>query len=319
MCDAVTTDRAPPPPAGEGGSPGVVAGEAPAGKEEHAPGTAGAGAAPEGDTSGGDTATTTEAGEPGGAPGGAVNAEDRQVRLRGDGAGRGAASCLRRSGEAECSRASPFFFYLQPGDPGPAPHPPTGKVFIGGLPPTASTPGLRAYATPWGALADAVVMEGRGFGFVTFEDTAAAAAFLAVRLWGCRGKGGGGGHRRDRGDARGVAEHARPAREDEGRVQGEGGRAPSLSLSPGLGPANFFVLVPWVWAGAPGGARPPRPRPTPPRPAQPGWPLPGGGGVPLIALDTRAATLVLCCCVCLPPPSLSRARGGTSGEERASG
>ena len=193
MCDAVTTDRAPPPPAGEGGSPGVVAGEAPAGKEEHAPGTAGAGAAPEGDTSGGDTATTTEAGEPGGAPGGAVNAEDRQVRLRGDGAGRGAASCLRRSGEAECSRASPFFFYLQPGDPGPAPHPPTGKVFIGGLPPTASTPGLRAYATPWGALADAVVMEGRGFGFVTFEDTAAAAAFLAVRLWGCRGKGGGGG------------------------------------------------------------------------------------------------------------------------------
>ena len=81
----------------------------------------------------------------------------------------------------------PFFFYpalsaplpFQPADP-PAQHPPTGKVFIGGLPPTASTPGLRSYAAPWGALADAVVMEGRGFGFVTFEETGCAAAFLAV-------------------------------------------------------------------------------------------------------------------------------------------
>ena len=191
MCDAVPTTDAAPPPSGEGGGGGGV-GEAPGVKLEETLNSPARAPGPLEDTSGGDTANTTEAGEPGGVP------DHDQVRGFGGEEARVGPCSTNSLGRG----ATPFSMLVLPSlsqqpddadaDPAP-PHPPTGKIFIGGLPPTASTPGLRAYALPWGVLADAVVMEGRGFGFVTFEETACAAAFLAVSVEGLGGESGRGG------------------------------------------------------------------------------------------------------------------------------
>lgn len=44
------------------------------------------------------------------------------------------------------------------------------KLFIGGLPGTCTTPAVQEYFGQFGTLTDAVSMDGRGFGFVTYED-----------------------------------------------------------------------------------------------------------------------------------------------------
>lgn len=44
-----------------------------------------------------------------------------------------------------------------------------GKLFLGGLPQTVATPVIEEYFRQFGNVTDAVVMPGRGFGFVTFE------------------------------------------------------------------------------------------------------------------------------------------------------
>lgn len=44
------------------------------------------------------------------------------------------------------------------------------KLFIGGLPGTCTTPAVQEYFGQFGTLTDAVCMDGRGFGFVTYED-----------------------------------------------------------------------------------------------------------------------------------------------------
>eukprot|EP01025_Chloroclados_australasicus_P067996 TRINITY_DN9432_c0_g1_i7.p2 TRINITY_DN9432_c0_g1~~TRINITY_DN9432_c0_g1_i7.p2 ORF type:complete len:267 (-),score=73.09 TRINITY_DN9432_c0_g1_i7:20-820(-) len=53
-----------------------------------------------------------------------------------------------------------------------------GKVFLGGLENMVTKEDLENYASQWGQIKDAVVMENRGFGFVTFEDPKYAQAFL---------------------------------------------------------------------------------------------------------------------------------------------
>lgn len=95
------------------------------------------------------------------------------------------------------------------------------KLFVGGLPWSVTSEELQDLFTPHGEVLDAVVIKdresgrSRGFGFVEFEDAAAAdAAVLALnnstlggrtitvneandRPEGGRGGGGGGGYRRD--------------------------------------------------------------------------------------------------------------------------
>lgn len=56
-----------------------------------------------------------------------------------------------------------------------------GKLFLGGLDSTTTKESLVAYCARWGTITDAVVMEGRGFGFVTFESPLSAQAFLEQR------------------------------------------------------------------------------------------------------------------------------------------
>lgn len=63
------------------------------------------------------------------------------------------------------------------------------KIFVGGLASTTAAPTLRAYAARFGVLADHVLMENRGFGFVTFVDPAAATRFLEVRVGACAASG----------------------------------------------------------------------------------------------------------------------------------
>lgn len=63
-----------------------------------------------------------------------------------------------------------------------------GKLFLGGLDSTTTKESLVAYCTQWGNITDAVVMEGRGFGFVTFEDPSSAQAFLEQRSHTIDGK-----------------------------------------------------------------------------------------------------------------------------------
>lgn len=85
------------------------------------------------------------------------------------------------------------------------------KLFLGGLPQNCNTEAVREYFGQFGTLTDAVCMEGRGFGFVTFETAEEAASVLTMEhvIEGRRldvkdataegtkgkpkGKGGGGG------------------------------------------------------------------------------------------------------------------------------
>ncbi|CAD7695061.1 unnamed protein product [Ostreobium quekettii] len=70
------------------------------------------------------------------------------------------------------------------GLPGPPPRSVTfteGKLFLGGLDSTTTKESLTAYCSKWGEISDAVVMEGRGFGFVTFEDPKNSQNFLEHR------------------------------------------------------------------------------------------------------------------------------------------
>ncbi|CAD7698390.1 unnamed protein product [Ostreobium quekettii] len=64
-----------------------------------------------------------------------------------------------------------------------------GKLFLGGLDSTTTKESLTMYCCRWGELIDAVVMEGRGFGFVTFEDPRNAQNFLEHRSHVIDGKG----------------------------------------------------------------------------------------------------------------------------------
>ena len=54
-----------------------------------------------------------------------------------------------------------------------------GKCFLGGLDTGTTKQSLTDYCSPWGEVVDSVVMEGRGFGFVTFADGNAANSFIA--------------------------------------------------------------------------------------------------------------------------------------------
>jgi hypothetical protein len=58
--------------------------------------------------------------------------------------------------------------------------PPQGKIFLGGLDNATTKENLLAYCSEWGEVTDHVLMEGRGFGFVTYADPANAAQFLEV-------------------------------------------------------------------------------------------------------------------------------------------
>jgi RNA recognition motif-containing protein len=53
-----------------------------------------------------------------------------------------------------------------------------GKLFLGGLPQTVATPVIEEYFRQFGNVTDAVVMPGRGFGFVTFETVEMAQEVL---------------------------------------------------------------------------------------------------------------------------------------------
>ncbi|KAK9868052.1 hypothetical protein WJX84_004457 [Apatococcus fuscideae] len=56
-----------------------------------------------------------------------------------------------------------------------------GKLFLGGLDNATTKETLLEYVSQWGEVADYVLMPGRGFGFVTYTDAAAAQAFLEHR------------------------------------------------------------------------------------------------------------------------------------------
>ncbi|KAL6760390.1 hypothetical protein V8C86DRAFT_3013353 [Haematococcus lacustris] len=69
----------------------------------------------------------------------------------------------------------------RPGQPGGPRHDAAyveGKLFLGGLDLQSTRETVQAYCAQWGDISDIVVMEGRGFGFVTFADPAAATSFL---------------------------------------------------------------------------------------------------------------------------------------------
>eukprot|EP00210_Caulerpa_lentillifera_P005513 g5272.t1 len=53
-----------------------------------------------------------------------------------------------------------------------------GKLFLGGLDSSTNESTILEYCTQWGKVIDVVVMENRGFGFVTFSDPASAQRFL---------------------------------------------------------------------------------------------------------------------------------------------
>lgn len=56
-----------------------------------------------------------------------------------------------------------------------------GKLFIGGIEPNTTKATLESYCSQWGELSDAVVIENKGYGFVTFTDPKSAMAFLEQR------------------------------------------------------------------------------------------------------------------------------------------
>eukprot|EP00238_Polyblepharides_amylifera_P008014 CAMPEP_0196578912 /NCGR_PEP_ID=MMETSP1081-20130531/12578_1 /TAXON_ID=36882 /ORGANISM="Pyramimonas amylifera, Strain CCMP720" /LENGTH=292 /DNA_ID=CAMNT_0041898301 /DNA_START=82 /DNA_END=957 /DNA_ORIENTATION=- len=56
-----------------------------------------------------------------------------------------------------------------------------GKLFLGGLSSHTTKETLEDHCSPWGDIKDAVVMEGRGFGFVTFTSEDSADRFLAQK------------------------------------------------------------------------------------------------------------------------------------------
>lgn len=56
-----------------------------------------------------------------------------------------------------------------------------GKLFLGGLSEQTTKESLEAYCRQWGELTDCAVMEGRGFGFVTFAEPKNSQAFLEQR------------------------------------------------------------------------------------------------------------------------------------------
>ncbi|EIE22873.1 hypothetical protein COCSUDRAFT_66433 [Coccomyxa subellipsoidea C-169] len=56
-----------------------------------------------------------------------------------------------------------------------------GKLFLGGLDNATSKEALLEYCGQWGEVSDYVLMEGRGFGFVTFKDPQNAQQFLEQR------------------------------------------------------------------------------------------------------------------------------------------
>ncbi|DBA69944.1 TPA: hypothetical protein ACH3X2_012437 [Trebouxia sp. C0005] len=56
-----------------------------------------------------------------------------------------------------------------------------GKLFLGGLDNATTKDTLLNYCRQWGDVSDYVLMEGRGFGFVTFTDPAHAQSFLETR------------------------------------------------------------------------------------------------------------------------------------------
>eukprot|EP01026_Neomeris_dumetosa_P057575 TRINITY_DN53031_c0_g2_i2.p3 TRINITY_DN53031_c0_g2~~TRINITY_DN53031_c0_g2_i2.p3 ORF type:complete len:344 (+),score=79.04 TRINITY_DN53031_c0_g2_i2:53-1033(+) len=53
-----------------------------------------------------------------------------------------------------------------------------GKIFLGGLESSITKHELESYCSQWGQVSDSIVMESRGFGFITFEDPKCAQAFL---------------------------------------------------------------------------------------------------------------------------------------------
>ncbi|CAL5229182.1 g12460 [Coccomyxa viridis] len=53
-----------------------------------------------------------------------------------------------------------------------------GKLFLGGLDNATTKESLYEYCTQWGEVSDYVMMEGRGFGFVTYKDPTSAQRFL---------------------------------------------------------------------------------------------------------------------------------------------
>lgn len=55
-----------------------------------------------------------------------------------------------------------------------------GKIFLGGLDNSTTKETLLQYCQEWGEVTDHVLMEGRGFGFVTYADPANATQFLEV-------------------------------------------------------------------------------------------------------------------------------------------
>ena len=57
-----------------------------------------------------------------------------------------------------------------------------GKVFLGGVSNDSTFESLSAYAGQWGPLADAHIMAGKGYAFITFADVSAAQAFLEVSV-----------------------------------------------------------------------------------------------------------------------------------------
>ncbi|CAD7702233.1 unnamed protein product [Ostreobium quekettii] len=64
-----------------------------------------------------------------------------------------------------------------------------GKLFLGGLDNQTTKENLVEYCEQWGAVSDSVVMENRGFGFVTFESPSCAQKFLEHRDHFIMGKG----------------------------------------------------------------------------------------------------------------------------------
>eukprot|EP00929_Paragymnodinium_shiwhaense_P069778 TRINITY_DN3520_c0_g1_i1.p2 TRINITY_DN3520_c0_g1~~TRINITY_DN3520_c0_g1_i1.p2 ORF type:complete len:323 (+),score=90.09 TRINITY_DN3520_c0_g1_i1:75-1043(+) len=82
------------------------------------------------------------------------------------------------------------------------------KLFLGGLPLNTQDDDIRAHFSMYGTITDCIAMNGKGFGFVTFEDADAASAVLAeqqifngqeITIKEADGKKGGKGARREKG------------------------------------------------------------------------------------------------------------------------
>ncbi|KAK9823203.1 hypothetical protein WJX72_001083 [[Myrmecia] bisecta] len=92
--------------------------------------------------------------------------------------GRGAGGMVPRPQGGFGGQPRPAGFVPQAGGSVPT----EGKLFLGGLDVNQTTKeSLLEYCSQWGEVADYVLMEGRGFGFVTFKDPASAQTFLEQR------------------------------------------------------------------------------------------------------------------------------------------